>query len=184
MRALLLLPLLCAALAGCANKPARPAAAASASSTMSWRSLATPDDRKRLRDWRTAWVAALAKAKASNPNDVAAEGDLLEPDAAPLDDVTPPPGDYRCRVVKLGAQEAGMPDFVAYPAFTCRIGPGAGAAAAAAAPAARGGRRPRGRRRGRAMPARSTSSRRKGRSGRSAGSSRTRGGGWRSWAPS
>src|SRR3954468_20143224 len=100
MRALLLLPLLCAALAGCANKPARPAAAASSSSMMSWRSLATPDDRKRLRDWRTAWVAALAKAKASNPNDVAAEGDLLEPDAAPLDDVTPPPGDNRCRVVE------------------------------------------------------------------------------------
>ncbi|MFL6857603.1 MAG: DUF4893 domain-containing protein [Allosphingosinicella sp.] len=137
MRALVLLPLLAAALAGCAAKPARPAAA-EASSTMSWRSLATPDDRKRLRDWRTAWVAALAKAKASNPNDVAAEGDLLEPDAAPLDEVAPPPGDYRCRVVKLGSQEAGMPDFVAYPAFTCRIGPGAGAAAAAAAPSGPG----------------------------------------------
>jgi hypothetical protein len=130
MRALTLLLFL--ALAACAGKPAHPAPP-DAAGVMSWRSLATADDRKRLREWRTAWVAALAKAKATNPNDVAAAGVLLEPDTPPLDDVAPPPGDYRCRVVKLGAQEAGMMDFVAYPAFACRIGPGAGGAAAAEA---------------------------------------------------
>src|SRR4051812_5183841 len=116
MRTLALLPFV--ALAACAAKPAPPPAQpGAAAGVMSWRSLATADDRKRLRDWRTAWVAALARARASNPHDVAAEGALLEPDAPPLDQVAPPPGDYRCRVVKLGAQEAGMLDFVSYPAF-------------------------------------------------------------------
>lgn len=115
--------------AGCAGQAAGPAAAVP--QVASWRSLATADDRKRLRDWRSAWVAALAKAKASNPAEVGQEGALLDPDAEPLDEVTPPAGDYRCRVIKLGGQ-TGLLDFVAYPAFTCRIGPGAGAAAAAA----------------------------------------------------
>jgi len=125
--AALSLPLLASA---CAAQPVGPAAAVP--EVTSWRSLATPDDRKRLRDWRSAWIAALAKAKAAAPAEVAGEGPLLEPDAAPLDAVTPPPGDYRCRVLKLGSADAAMPGYVAYPAFTCRIGAGAGAGAAAA----------------------------------------------------
>ena len=32
-----------------------------------------------------------------------------------------PNGDYRCRVIKLGAQSQGLLDYVAYPAFTCRV---------------------------------------------------------------
>lgn len=128
MRALVPLSLLLLA-AGCAAQPAGPAAAVP--EVTSWRSLATPDDRKRLRDWRSAWIAALAKAKAASPADVAGEGPLLDPDTPPLDAVTPPPGDYRCRVLKLGSVEAGMPGYVAYPAFTCRIGAGAGAGGAA-----------------------------------------------------
>ena len=51
---------------------------------------------------------------------IAAEGALLEPDAA-LPGPAMPDGDYRCRVTKLGAKSAGLLDYVAYPAFFCRI---------------------------------------------------------------
>lgn len=134
MRLLPPLALLCLA-AGCAAQPTGPGAAVPAA--ISWRSLATPTDRKRLRDWRSVWVAALAKARAANPAEVAREGVLLEPDTPPLDEVAPPPGDYRCRVVKLGSRPEGTRAFVDYPAFTCRIGPGA-TLAAAAAPSGKG----------------------------------------------
>ena len=52
------------------------------------------------------------------------EGALLEPDAA-LGGGPIPNGDYRCRVIKLGAKSPGMLDYVAYPAFACRIAAGA-----------------------------------------------------------
>jgi hypothetical protein len=136
MRALPILALL--ALAACAAQAKRPAATAPAASPMSWRSLATPDDRKRLRDWRSAWVEALGKARTGHAAQVATEGDLLDPDAAALGDVTPPSGDYRCRLVKLGGQSPEVPDFVAYGPFDCRVGAGAAAAGNAAAPAGPG----------------------------------------------
>lgn len=86
-----------------------------------WRSIATAADRERLREWRTAWVRGLAKAQASGHGAaVAAEGPLLQPDSAlPWQD--PPPGTYRCRTIKIGGQSEGMLDYVAYPAFQCRI---------------------------------------------------------------
>jgi hypothetical protein len=87
----------------------------------SWRPVATSDDRGRVREWRTAFTRGLAAARqAGHAEDIALEGALLEPDAALLE-VTPPPGDYRCRVTKLGAQGSGLLAFVAYPAFNCRI---------------------------------------------------------------
>src|SRR4029078_6167797 len=49
-------------------------------------------------------------------------GGLSDPDAA----LEPPPipsGNYRCRMIKLGAKSEGMLDYVAYPAFACRITP-------------------------------------------------------------
>lgn len=129
---LLLALLAAAATAACAAQPTGPAAAVP--EVTSWRSLATPDDRRRLRDWRKAWIAALAKARPGHAAEIAAEGGLLDPDAALLDPVTPPPGDYRCRTIKLGAKDEGNLDYVAYPAFTCRIGVAAAGPAAAAAP--------------------------------------------------
>ncbi len=86
-----------------------------------WRGIATPADRDRMCDWRKAWIAALARADSSGHGaDVRAEGVLLQPDAA-LAGPTPPAGDYRCRIVKLGGKAPGMLDFVTYPAFTCRV---------------------------------------------------------------
>jgi hypothetical protein len=137
--AMRLLPILAAlTLAACAVHAEGPATTSPASSPMSWRSLATPDDRRRLRDWRSAWVEALGKAKTEHAAEVAREGVLLDPDAAALGEVTPPPGDYRCRVVKLGGQSPEVPDYVAYGPFTCRLGPAAAVAGTAAAPAGPG----------------------------------------------
>ena len=91
------------------------------SQTSEWRIAATGADRQRLRDWRSAFVEALAKAHAGgNGAAIATEGVLLDPDAA-IDGGPIPNGDYRCRVIKLGAKQPGLLDYVAYPAFNCRI---------------------------------------------------------------
>lgn len=86
-----------------------------------WRDVATSSDRDRIARWRTAWMVGLDKALAAgNGPLVAAQGALLKPDIA-LANPAPPPGDYRCRTFKMGAQSAGLRDYVAYPIFTCRI---------------------------------------------------------------
>jgi hypothetical protein len=91
-----------------------------------WRSVATEGDRERIREWRTAWLRALGKARAAGHGPaIAAESVLLQPDAA-LDNAAPPPGDYRCRTIKIGAKSDGLLEYVAYPAFHCRIGGGDG----------------------------------------------------------
>ena len=89
--------------------------------TRDWRAIATQDDRGRLRDWRDVFVAGLKAARAAGHADaIAREGALLEPDSA-LGGGAIPNGNYRCRVIKLGAKSPGMPDYVTYPAFACRI---------------------------------------------------------------
>jgi hypothetical protein len=90
-----------------------------------WRQVATDDDRRRLREWRDAFVEALGEARASgNSAEIAREGALLEPDAA-LRGAPLPAGDYRCRTIKLGSRGETDLNFIAYPAFRCRVAPGA-----------------------------------------------------------
>lgn len=115
-----MLPLL---LAGCGAGRGRVAttAAAPGDATVDWRRIATEADRARLRGWRGTWLAAVAAARAAEPAAVAAAGALFTPDDV-LDRPVPPAGRYRCRVFKLGAKGAGMPDYLAYPWFECRIG--------------------------------------------------------------
>jgi hypothetical protein len=88
----------------------------------SWRSLATDDDRRRVREWRDAWTSALEQARtAGHEAELAREGALLDPDAA-LTGPPPPPGDYDCRTLKLGsAATEGALHYIAYPPFRCRI---------------------------------------------------------------
>jgi hypothetical protein len=89
--------------------------------TPDWRALATDDDRRRIRLWRTAFTEALGKAQAAGHGAaIGREGALLRPDAA-LAWQAPPPGDYHCRVIKAGAKSPGLLDYIAYPAFHCRI---------------------------------------------------------------
>ncbi|MBA3511986.1 DUF4893 domain-containing protein [Sphingomonas sp.] len=112
----LLLPL---ALAACSAF--QPSSAVIDPPSRDWRAIATVDDRERLRDWRDAFVAGLKAARASgHAATVAREGVLLEPDAA-LGGGPIPNGNYRCRVIKLGAKSPGLLDYVAYPPFACRI---------------------------------------------------------------
>lgn len=86
-----------------------------------WHLVATDADRARLRDWRGAFVEGLAAARRSGAGaKVDAEGALLAPDAA-LPGPAIPNGTYNCRVTKLGAKSAGLLDYIAYPAFTCRV---------------------------------------------------------------
>ena len=115
---------LCAALAGALSGCAagdEGRRTARATPPPDWRTIATDSDRHRLREWRTAWVRGLDKAEAAGHSAaLAREGALLQPDAA-LAWQDPPAGDYRCRTLKIGAKSAGLLDYVAYPAFDCRI---------------------------------------------------------------
>jgi hypothetical protein len=121
-RPTLLLALLAAAAApAAAREEVVPASAGS-----DWRSAATEHDRDRLRHWRDAWVDALAQVnRGANAGEIARGGALFEPDAA-LPGAEPPPGDYDCRTFKLGRARQAMLDYVAYPAFRCRIRRAAG----------------------------------------------------------
>jgi hypothetical protein len=116
----LLLAAAVSALAGCTVPRMGPAAAVPAMGVTQWRAIATRDDRRRLRDWRTAWVEALDEARPKHEREIVAEGRLLDPDAA-LPDPAPPAGDYRCRTIKLGSKGGGALDYVVHPAFHCRI---------------------------------------------------------------
>jgi len=108
-----------ASLAACGSRnaePLRPIAAPN-----DWRAVATQHDRERVREWRSAWMEGLRKAHAGGHTAaLIREGRLLQPDAA-IEWREPPSGDYRCRVLKVGAKSPGLLDYVAYPAFTCRI---------------------------------------------------------------
>ena len=111
------------ALAGCTptkvagNRAAAPAGPERARTTLS----PTDADRARLRDWYGAWVEALRAARAAGHGAaIEAEGALLQPLAAQTRPV-PPPGDYRCRTIKLGAKRPGLLPYIAYPWFRCRV---------------------------------------------------------------
>ena len=99
----------------------RPAGAVITNPTRDWRGAVTAADRQRLREWRTAFATALAKARAGgHGTEITREGALLDPDAA-LGGPPIPNGNYKCRMIKLGAKAEGMLDYVAYPAFDCRV---------------------------------------------------------------
>jgi hypothetical protein len=89
--------------------------------TAAYRDVVSENDRVRLRDWRKSFEDALGAArKAGHGGEIAAEGALLDPDAA-LAGPAIPNGMYRCRVIKLGAKEPGNLTFVSYPGFFCRV---------------------------------------------------------------
>ena len=87
-----------------------------------WHDVVSDADRDRLRNARQAWTDALAKARTMNAKAIAAQGVLFDPNVA-LANAKPPAGSYRCRVFKLGAKGSDNLDFVAYPAFRCRVAP-------------------------------------------------------------
>lgn len=117
-----------ATLAACAATPPPPppppvsTGAPGAATLMDWRGVITSGDRDRYRRVDAAWTLALQQARRQpGSGDLNGLGDLIQPKAA-RPGVTPPPGDYRCRTVKLGSQggEDGL-GYVVYGWFACRI---------------------------------------------------------------
>ena len=119
--------LACAAaltLAACASTPAPPPPPSGPGGGVlrDWRAIITPADRDRYQRREAAWSLALQQARRQRGSgDLQSLGDLIDPDNA-RPGAAPPPGDYRCRTVKLGSQggEAGL-GYVVYGWFACRI---------------------------------------------------------------
>jgi hypothetical protein len=85
-----------------------------------WQTIATDADRDRIRNWRKAWDEALPLARKAEGGAIAGDAALFDPDRA-LPGAQLPQGAYRCRTIKLGATGTGTRDYVAYPAYNCRI---------------------------------------------------------------
>lgn len=113
-------------LAACASTPPPPppppGGSGGSATLRDWRGIVTATDRDRYSRRDAAWSLALQQARRqTGSGDLTGLGDLLEPRAARAP-VAPPPGDYRCRTVKLGSQggEDGL-GHVVYGWFACRI---------------------------------------------------------------
>ena len=112
-------------LAACASTPPPPpppAGPGGSAALRDWRGIVTATDRDRYSRRDAAWSLALQQARRQpGSGDLTGLGDLIEPRAARAP-VAPPPGDYRCRTVKLGSQggEEGL-GYVVYGWFACRI---------------------------------------------------------------
>jgi len=111
------------ALAGCAPPPPPPPPTASVGGVLrDWRGIVTTLDRDRYARRDAAWSLALQQARRQpGSGDLGSLGDLIVRGAR-RSSVAPPPGDYRCRTVKLGSQggEQGL-GYVVYGWFACRI---------------------------------------------------------------
>lgn len=119
MRAMLISALL--VLSGCGMVGGRKLASAPKPVVSDWHRIVTVADRDRLAKWRIAWMAGIDTATAAGKGpQIAAQGLLLKPDLS-LNDPTLPPGDYACRVIKLGSQTQGMPGYVAYQSYNCQV---------------------------------------------------------------
>ncbi|TAJ58607.1 DUF4893 domain-containing protein [Brevundimonas sp.] len=110
-------------LAACASTPPPPPPPPGGTGALrDWRGIVTASDRDRYSRRDAAWSLALEQARRqAGSGDLGGLGDLIEPRAA-RSPVAPPPGDYRCRTVKLGSQggEDGL-GYVVYGWFACRI---------------------------------------------------------------
>ncbi|MCJ8191514.1 DUF4893 domain-containing protein [Sphingomicrobium aestuariivivum] len=115
-------------LAGCAALPPEPVGAVVVPSEevpadleLEWQRYASAEDVARIGRIDAAWAEGLATVReAGFVTAVEEEGALLDPQGG-LQRPDPTPGSYRCRLVKLGAAEAGDPAFIAYPAFFCYV---------------------------------------------------------------
>ncbi len=109
-------------LAACASTPPPPPPPGGSSALRDWRGIVTSSDRDRYNRRDAAWSLALQQARRQpGSGDLTGLGDLIDPRAA-RPSVAPPPGQYRCRTVKLGSQggEDGL-GYVVYGWFACRI---------------------------------------------------------------
>lgn len=104
------------------NTPA-PTVVAEEIAVAEWQKVATAADQSRIERVDGAWALALADArKGGFARQLGAEGALLDPKAA-LPRAAPPPGSYRCRIIKIGAPAARRGrGFEAFKPFFCFVG--------------------------------------------------------------
>ncbi len=93
--------------------------------SVSWQQMIRPEDRKRLTGLWRAWTHALAETRKDTAAaaELAALGAVAEPLAA-RPGPPPPPGRYRCRLVRLGRGESApsrMPAVGTLPDVSCTI---------------------------------------------------------------
>ncbi|HYD28609.1 DUF4893 domain-containing protein [Brevundimonas sp.] len=87
-----------------------------------WRQVASTADASALGRLDQAWRLARAEAEdAGFATQVEALGPLVDPNAGQTGRLQPPPGAYRCRTIKLGANSPGGLAWVAYPFFRCTV---------------------------------------------------------------
>lgn len=87
-----------------------------------WRAVASSADASRLGRLDQAWRMGRAEAEDRGfAARVEALGPLVDPNAGQAGRLQPPPGDYRCRAVKLGSNGPGGLGYLEYPFFDCTI---------------------------------------------------------------
>jgi len=123
--------LIIVAIGGCARRTAQPPVPAGTTVVVEapqtilsndWKSVIKPADSTRLATLPATWATALAEARVGRfATAVEAEGALLEAGSA-LVRVAPPPGRYRCRIVRIG-QSSGRagPAFARFKPYFCYI---------------------------------------------------------------
>lgn len=114
-----------ALIGGCTSLADRPPPAATVlvedQAATGWRGLASAQDIARVEGLGATWDEALAVARPRFARRIAAEGPLLEKDAA-LPRGAPPPGSYRCRLFRLGAAGPRAAAFSEGRSFFCHVG--------------------------------------------------------------
>ena len=87
-----------------------------------WKQVATKHDLDRIGQIDSAWAMGLAEAqRRRHTAEIISEGPLLDP-AAALARPAPPPGTYRCRIIKLGFGSGGRGRaFQTFKPFTCFV---------------------------------------------------------------
>jgi hypothetical protein len=109
--------------------PTAPAAGTPVEGSGDWMRVVNDADRQRLLGLEDAWLSGLKAARRADAAEVDRLGALLQP-SGPRDSGQPgpaldrpdiPPGDYRCRTIKLGGDK-GVP-LIVYGWFRCRVEP-------------------------------------------------------------
>jgi hypothetical protein len=110
--ALALTPLV---LGACAHRTAKPVVTVEPAipQPSGWRAIASAEDEARIDGLSAAWTRALAAVQRRSRVKLRAETRLVEPGAA-LELPAPPPGPYRCRLIRFGGRasfQTFAPDF-------------------------------------------------------------------------
>lgn len=102
--------------------PQPPADALPPTAESGWRAAVAPADASALGRLDQAWRLARAEAEeAGFASQVEALGPLVDPNAGLAGNLQPAPGDYRCRIIGLGAGSAGDPAHVETPWGRCTV---------------------------------------------------------------